>query len=249
MLLAGRVEGQPLRVPKDRPSIAKNTALRQTRLLEQLSPLATNTLEYLFDLCADSNGEPNPRVTCTAGNGHTADYIEQQMRDLGLTPLGDSERTTFRQKIQHSVHETYCPYGIQNLIGMIPGTEFPDQYVVYCAHFDGPNNDNPQTERTRNNKGIDNAYDNGLAVALGLAMARELVNNPPSRSVVLLFDDGEEGWNHVGVRNDGETSTDVCKRFVDSEWFRKVYGEIAGGQDFYLGTTCPTGGYLGARYW
>lgn len=214
---------------------------------DDLSDLTADAYGHLLELCLDANGEPNPRVTCTAGYGHAADYVEEQMRDMGLVPLGNAARTTYVQTVEGSVHDTYCPPGIKNLIGMVPGSLFPDEYVVYSAHLDGPNNQNPQTATTRGNGKTSNAYDDGLAVAVGLALARRMIQDTqPLRSVIFFFDDGEEGWSNVGEKIRGETTGDVCGRFRDSQWYKDVY-EATGGRDG-RSDRCPWY-VIGTSYW
>ena len=76
-----------------------------------------------------------------------------------------------------------------------------------------------------------NAYDDGTAVALGLAMAEQMVRNPPARSVVFLFDDGKEGWRNVGIPPLGETL--VCSEFAESSFYQEMPVNLAkfGGEE------------------
>lgn len=234
------------------PTIGK--WMRQWRQLQQqsipataVSPIAADAYGHLLELCMDGSGQPNPRITCTDGHHHAAEYVEEQMRQIGLVPLGNAARTTFSQIVQDSVDATWCPHGIRNLIGMVPGSLYPNEYIVYEAHLDGPNNGNPQTARTRNNRDVSNAYDDGLAVAVGLAIAKQMMQNKrPERSVVFFFDDGEEGWPSVGVRQDGESNLDACGRYVKTKWYRSVY-ENAGGVKNQR-DSCPAFA-IGAFYW
>ena len=81
----------------------------------------------------------------------TADYIAGEMKRIGLLPLGDIEGTSYFNVVPNSVSEQFCPQGMRNIIGMIPGTDptLNDEYVIFSAHHDGPNNENPQTQTTR----------------------------------------------------------------------------------------------------
>lgn len=139
------------------------------------------------------------------------------MQEIGLVPMGNPERTSYKQVFAGSVDEDFCPPGMINLLGMVPGTDFADQFIVYNAHLDGPNNDNPQTDETRGIDGVSNAYDDGLAAAVGLAMAKGLMANPPARSVLIFIDDGEEGWSDVRVIPKNMTPQDICQEHVNSE--------------------------------
>jgi hypothetical protein len=131
---------------------------------------------------------------------------------------------------------------------MVQGTDFPAEYVVYLAHLDGPNNGNPQTDETRGITSTSNAYDNGLAVAVGLAISKELAANPPPRSVLFLFDDGEEGWDHVPIPAIGQTEADLCLEIRDTEWYLNLFDLTGGIQDAFDIENC-LGGLLGASYW
>lgn len=122
------------------------------------------------------------------------------MERIGLLPLGDMEGTSYFNIVPNSIHEQFCPQGMRNIIGMIPGADpaLNDEYVIFSAHYDGPNNENPQTETTRGNQDTTNTFDDALAVAFGLGLAEEMMlKNPPKRNVIFLFDDVEEGWNSV----------------------------------------------------
>ncbi len=122
------------------------------------------------------------------------------MERIGLLPLGDMEGTSYFNIVPNSIHEQFCPKGMRNIIGMIPGTDpaLNEEYVIFSAHHDGPNNENPQTQTTRGNQDTTNTFDDALAVAFGLGLAEEMMlKNPPKRNVIVLFDDVEEGWDNV----------------------------------------------------
>ena len=122
------------------------------------------------------------------------------MERIGLLPLGDMEGTSYFNIVPNSVSKLFCPQGMRNIIGMIPGTDPPhtDEYVIFSAHYNGPNNENPQTKTTRRNQDTTNTFDDALAVAFGLALAEEMMlKSSPKRSVIFLFDDVEEGWKNV----------------------------------------------------
>ena len=186
-----------------------------------LTPLLQErTYDHLMALVKDENGDPNPRVTCTDGYSFAADYVVSQLESLGLIPLGDAERTSYTNFVPGSIDATYCPDGMRNIIGMVAGATRPGEYIIYSAHLDGPNNQNPQTQKTRGNQDTSNAYDDGTAVALGLAMAEQMVKNPPARSVIFLFDDGKEGWRNVGIPPLGESF--VCSEFAESSFYQEM---------------------------
>ena len=103
---------------------------------EQDSPITVRAYDHLLELIVDAEGNPNPRLTCSAGYQHAADYAARQMEAIGLVPIGNLERTSYYQTIVGSVHEEYCPPGLSSVVGMVEGTEHPDHFIVSAAHLD-----------------------------------------------------------------------------------------------------------------
>ena len=88
--------------------------------------------------------------------------------------------------------ETYDsrPVSVPNIIAVIPGTEQPDEYVVFGAHYDHIGGyDGANGEDTIYNGADDNA--SGTAGLLELAQAWSQ-SPPPKRSLVFAFFSGEE---------------------------------------------------------
>jgi Zn-dependent M28 family amino/carboxypeptidase len=79
---------------------------------------------------------------------------------------------------------------LTNVVGIIPGTELPNQYVVVGAHYDhlGTSCYTANPADTICN----GATDNAAGDAVTLAIAEYLKAHPPKRSVVIAFWDGEE---------------------------------------------------------
>lgn len=153
-------------------------------------------------LIVDENGDPNPRVSCTDGNTYARDYLVDEMGKLGLIPAGsNTDPTSFLNMVPGSVDATYCPDGMANVIGLIKGTVSPDEYILWVAHYDGPNNEGVCPQDGNGNT-VD-AYDNGSSVPIGLQLAAHFISEPPDRSVVIVFSAGEEGWRNVLPRKDG----------------------------------------------
>ena len=209
------------------PTIATTPSPTQ----DPIAFLQGRTYDHLMALVEDENGDPNPRVTCTAGYSYAVDYVVTQMESMGLIPLGDTGRTSYENIVPGSIDATFCPDGIRNVIGMVAGATRPDEYIIYSAHLDGPNNQNPQTQETRGNQDTSNAYNNGIAVALGLAMAEKMVQNPPARSVIFLLDGGKEGWRNVGIPPLGESL--VCSEFAATSFYQEMPVNLAkfGGEE------------------
>ena len=87
---------------------------------------------------------------------------------------------------------------------------------MYSAHLDGSINKNPQTRFSRGNEHTDNAYDDGFAVAAGLAMAQRMLEDPPATSVIFLIEFHEEVWLSLD---------EYCGSRMNTEWIETVFRE------------------------
>jgi len=74
-----------------------------------------------------------------------------------------------------------------NIVGLIRGTQSPEQYVVITAHFDHVRGATVAGDSIYNG-----ADDNASGTAALMAMAKYFRQNPPRHSVVLAAVDGEE---------------------------------------------------------
>jgi hypothetical protein len=79
-----------------------------------------------------------------------------------------------------------------NVIGIIPGAELPDEYVLVGAHYDHLGVDGCRTADPADTI-CNGAADNAAGVAVALAAVRQVVaQTPPRRSIILAFWDREE---------------------------------------------------------
>ncbi|AXT20411.1 M20/M25/M40 family metallo-hydrolase [Flavobacteriaceae bacterium AU392] len=79
----------------------------------------------------------------------------------------------------------------KNVIGFIEGSENPDEYVLYTAHWDHiGTRDASLGKDSIYNGAVDNAT--GTAMQLEVANAFKKLNNRPKRSIVFLFTSAEE---------------------------------------------------------
>ncbi|MHA6287551.1 M28 family metallopeptidase [Maricaulis sp. CAU 1757] len=78
----------------------------------------------------------------------------------------------------------------RNVVGVVPGTTRPDEYVLYTAHWDhlGTNANAGPGEDAINNGAVDNATGTAAIIETGEAFAA----NPPERSVMILAVTAEE---------------------------------------------------------
>jgi hypothetical protein len=194
------------------------------------STLARNAYDYLVNVC-EPDGVPNPRTLCTEGYKQAADYVAGELENIGLEPLGDDFEGSYIQTIKNSQNERWCPPGIQNVIGMVRGSLYPDQYVVVLSTLSGNINKNPQTYKTRGNDNFSYVFDSGMPVAASLAMAKEMTErDPPLRSAVFLFSGSGQGesWEAVGEREPGQ-KYGPYESFMRTPWFDNMCKGIVSG--------------------
>lgn len=124
----------------------------------------------------------------TEGRVKALDYIENQMREIGLQPFqGDSYLQHFDFKV------SLVQLKGQNVVGMIPGTDpnMKDEVIVIGAHFD-----HLGYQKTSSGTKIifPGADDNASGVAGVLEMARLILSSGqmPKRTLVFIAFDAEE---------------------------------------------------------
>lgn len=121
------------------------------------------------------------------------------MNAIGLVPMGEGD--TFEHRYPTQAHPdrlqmmpdgTIAPGEVEfgyNLVGLLPGVDpaRADEYIVYTAHYDHLGVDDQ-------GRVYNGAYDNATGVAVGLEIAKVLIehNAAPGRSLIFLFTDDEE---------------------------------------------------------
>ncbi|MGD2217668.1 MAG: M28 family metallopeptidase [Gemmatimonadales bacterium] len=116
--------------------------------------------------------------------GLDLDELSQQamQHDFEPRPMGVSASTAIRNTIERSTSH--------NVLGILPGGERPDEYVIYMGHWDhlgmNPNLEGDQI--------FNGAYDNatGTAGILELAEAFVSLETRPKRSIVFWWTTAEE---------------------------------------------------------
>lgn len=81
--------------------------------------------------------------------------------------------------------EYLTDYQTQNVIGYIPGTEHPDKYYVFTAHYD-------HIGRLGADQYIPGANDNASGTTMLLNLGEYYAQNPPKYSIILLACGAEE---------------------------------------------------------
>ncbi|HEU0024618.1 MAG TPA: M20/M25/M40 family metallo-hydrolase [Thermoleophilaceae bacterium] len=111
----------------------------------------------------------------TAGSTIARQYLLEQ-----LEPIADPIGGSYEQAITSGT----------NVLGLIPGTDLADEYVIVGAHYDHVGSS--CTSKEAGDSICNGATDNATGVAAALAIARDIARNPTRRSVVVAFWDREE---------------------------------------------------------
>ncbi|MBI3500875.1 MAG: M28 family peptidase [Bacteroidetes bacterium] len=126
------------------------------------------------------------------GDSIAADYIKKEFEKFGIKPIGKE----FEQKFNFSVSvakkdsieveiKYFSDYQTQNILSYIKGSQYPDSFIVFSAHYDH-----------LGQKGKDvyfpGANDNASGCAMLLNLAKYYSQHPPKYSVAFMSFGGEE---------------------------------------------------------
>lgn len=142
---------------------------------------AANTLDsasLMNDLAYLSSEAMEGRETGTPGNALARAYITKRLDSLQLGQP-QSGRLQFFPATKQDAAITGS-----NIIALIPGTTYPDQYYVISAHYDHLGR--------KGDKIYYGADDNASGSACLLALARYFKQYPPRHSFIFAFFDAEE---------------------------------------------------------
>ena len=138
-----------------------------------------------FDLRAED--DPEPRVP--AQGWINGDVARQLFSESGLElqeMYASANRRGFKPvplkaKVSFDLRSTVAQKSSQNVIGYLPGTEAPDETVIYLAHWDHLGKHEGEDDTIYNG-----AVDNATGVAGIIEIAGKFAAQPPRRSVVFL---------------------------------------------------------------
>lgn len=122
-----------------------------------------------------------------AAAGQDLDALKQQAIQKGFNPIPLSA------KVNASINNTFEQTVSNNVVGILEGSKYPDEYIVYMAHWDHLGKDNELHAKTGDgiyNGALDNA--SGTAAVLEIAKAYSDLETRPERSIVILFVAAEE---------------------------------------------------------
>ncbi|ANH79639.1 peptidase M28 [Niabella ginsenosidivorans] len=118
-----------------------------------------------------------------AGGQDTAILSKADVPGFKAVPLNISVSTRIQTKVTRNQSH--------NVIGKITGTKYPDEYILYTAHWDHLGIGKPDaTGDSIYNGAVDNA--SGTAALLEFARAWKSLKTPPERTIVFLAVTGEE---------------------------------------------------------
>ena len=133
------------------------------------------------------------RILAAAGQDLAALSAAAERPDFRPVPLGLTVSTSFDNAIRN--------YASKNVIGILPGSVRPGEYVLHTAHWDHLGRCTPNEAGDICNGAIDNAT--GTAALVALAEAHGAAG-PAERSLVFLAVTAEEqgllGSEHYGAR-------------------------------------------------
>ena len=142
-------------------------------------PTGTVDGERLWrDLSALASARMAGREPQTPGSRLAQDYIARAFAEAGLAPMGDDYRHPFTYPTTFSEQQ-----GV-NVLGWLPGSQHPDQFLVITAHYDHLGQSG--------GKIFHGADDNASGVAAMLALARQAVRQGSRHSLLFLATDIEE---------------------------------------------------------
>jgi Zn-dependent M28 family amino/carboxypeptidase len=138
-----------------------------------------------FDLRAED--DPEPRIP--AQGWISGDVARQLFAESGLElqeMYAAANRRGFKPvplkaKVSFDLRSTVSEKSSRNVIGYLPGTEAPEETVIYLAHWDHLGKHEGEGDTIYNG-----AVDNATGVAGIIEIAEKFAANPPRRSVVFL---------------------------------------------------------------
>jgi Zn-dependent M28 family amino/carboxypeptidase len=134
--------------------------------------------QLIQDLSVLAHDSMEGRRSGTSGNERARSFLASEFERRGFESLDRERIQTF----------TFSDGGALriggNVIGLIPGRQSPDRYIVVSAHYDHLG--------TRNGDIYNGADDNGSGVAALLTVGDFFVRYPPRRSLLLVAFDAEE---------------------------------------------------------
>jgi Zn-dependent M28 family amino/carboxypeptidase len=155
------------------------TSIGQTQKSNQKLFNTKKLKEHVVTLASDSFQGRKPFTT---GETKTITYLTNELKTIGVEP-GNGE--SYLQEVMFAQTRT------ANIIAKITGSEYPDETIIYSAHWDHLGIGQPDKKGDSIYNGAnDDAL--GVAVVLELAQAFKNCKTRPARTIVFVFFTGEE---------------------------------------------------------
>ena len=144
--------------------IQNTSSMPSTSLLQHLKYLSSDNLQG--------------RKVGSIGGKATQKYLVEQLSKENISPLSKGYLAPFQ------IGGLFNSMQGNNVVALIPGSEFPNKFIVLSAHFDHLGNHGGEI--------FNGADDNASGTAALLHFGKMLSASPLRYSVILLFTDGEE---------------------------------------------------------
>ena len=151
--------------------------LEQTKLVQESYFFNSDSLlQHIKILSSDAF---EGRRTGTLGAEKAKEHIIKKLKTFeNIQPLTEA----YQQPFSFTTREK--EYKGVNILGVIKGTQNPEEHIVISAHYDH--------EGIKNNQIYNGADDDASGVAALFAFAEYFEKHPPKHSVILAAFDGEE---------------------------------------------------------
>jgi len=147
-----------------------------------------------FERVRDKQSPPAPQFTMTMDHAAAEAMFKRAGQDLAALETAAAKKGFVAQPLALSltgeVDMEVASKPSNNVVGWIRGSERPDEYVLFSAHWDHVGIGAPVAGDSIYNGAVDNA--SGTAALLALARAYSSLPTPPRRSLVFLFTTAEE---------------------------------------------------------
>jgi hypothetical protein len=143
-----------------------DTRIDRERLLRDIQVLAHDSMEG--------------RRPGTAGIERARHFLIPAFQERGLDPVKEARTHEFQGTIRNGGE----PLAGVNIMGLVPGTEHPDRFIVVTAHYDHLG--------IRGGEIYNGTDDNASGTAALLAIGEYLARNPLRHSVLFVALDAEE---------------------------------------------------------
>lgn len=184
-------------------------------------------LFFIVSACSSSGDEKSPsmflmehvewlsdeeragRLAGSLTEASSANYLENQFLQYGLEPAGDDDTYVQQFVLSGPMAEAMDADNFQsrNILGVVRGEQFPDQYIIIGAHYDGQGSGGIISMNHDGEPAIHYSADDNASGTAGLLwLAKEFANEPASRSILFAAFSGEElgllGSRHMAANLD-----------------------------------------------